>query len=56
MKIFIDFPDNIKFYNKKSKVNMDNIEPVKPSLFGFDRKLTKSLAFNQYFNPFVIGK
>ena len=30
---------------------MDNIEPVKPSLFGFDRKLTKSLAFNQYFNP-----
>lgn len=55
MKIFIDFPDNAKLYNKKSKVSMDNIEPVKPSLLGFDRKLTKSLAFNQYFNPLTGG-
>lgn len=52
MKIFINFPKDVKLYNKKSKVNMDNIEPVKPSLsLGLDRKLAKSLAYNQYFNP-----
>jgi rRNA-processing protein FCF1 len=51
MKIFIDFPENIKLYNKRSKVRMDNIEPVKPNLMGFDREFLISLALDQYNKP-----
>ena len=58
MNIFIEFPDNIKLYNKRCKISIDGIAPIKSGLppYGMDRKILHSIEFNKYIMPFGRGE
>lgn len=57
MNIFIEFPNNIKLYNKRCKISRDGIAPIKSELppYGMDRKILHSVEFNKYIMPFGKG-
>lgn len=57
MNIFIEFPENIKLYNRKCKTSRDGIAPIKSELppYGMDRKILYSIEFNKHIAPFGRG-
>ena len=55
MNVFIEFPENVNLYNRDSKISIDDIAPVKPTSYGLDRKLLRSMEAEQYLRPFGNG-